>query len=383
MSKLRTILNGHKPLDKQSLIKRQTAAFDALACGMALFDRKGVFLYINKALAGLHGYPAAKSLIGKSLDELFPPDEVRRLQEDIFPTCRKSGHWKGQAFGMRRNKPPFPLEISMAALPGGDYAYAAQDISGRLRGEAEREQLLSDEKTARLEAERAIRAKDEFLAVISHELRTPLTAMLGWTLLLREGSITKDEQRKAIDTIERNMKIQTQIIEDMLDVSSITTGKLRVEVKPTDLGAIISGAMDSIGPEAARHSLTLKLDIPSEHVTVSGDPERLHQVLWNLLSNAIKFTPAGGTISAALKIKEGMAVTTITDSGKGINPDFLPYVFDRFRQEERALTRSHRGLGLGLAIVRFIVEQHGGAVLAESKGAGHGSTFTVTLPLAV
>lgn len=383
MNKLRTPLNGHKPLDKRSLIKRQTAAFDALACGMAIIDRKGRLLYINKALAGLHGYPAAKTLNGKTLEALFTADEVRRLREKIFPACRKSGQWKGQAFGLRRDASPFPLEISIAALPGGDYCYAAQDISDRRRGEAEREQLLSDEKTARLEAERAIRAKDEFLAVISHELRTPLTAMLGWTLLLREGSITKEEQRKAIDTIERNMKIQTQIIEDMLDVSSITTGKLRVEVKPTDLGAIISGAMDSIAPEAARHSLTLKLDIPSEHVTVSGDPERLHQVLWNLLSNAIKFTPASGTISAALKIKEGMAVTTITDSGKGINPDFLPYVFDRFRQEERALTRSHRGLGLGLAIVRFIVEQHGGAVLAESKGAGHGSTFTVTLPLAV
>lgn len=382
MSKIRVPVNGHKRSDKSTLIKRQAEAFDALACGMAIIDRLGSFRYVNKALAGLHGCKSASAILGKPLETLFTATESLRFRSEILPACRNAGHWKGQAFGVRRDGSPFPLELSMTALSGEDYAYAAQDISARLRASAERELLLSCEKTARLEAERAIRAKDEFLAVISHELRTPLTAMLGWTMLLREGAISHAEQRKAIDIIERNMKIQTQIIEDMLDVSSMTTGKLRVEVKPTDLSAIISGAMDSIRPEASRHSLVLQMDIPETEVIVNGDPERLHQVLWNLLSNAIKFTPAGGRIKAVLKIKESLAEISIADTGKGINADFLPYVFDRFRQEERALTRSHRGLGLGLAIVRYIVEQHGGAVHVDSRGPGLGSTFTVTLPLA-
>jgi signal transduction histidine kinase/PAS domain-containing protein len=246
--------------------------------------------------------------------------------------------------------------------------------------EAEREQLLTREKAAREQAESANRLKDEFLAVLSHELRTPLNPILGWTTLLSSGKLDVKKTAYALETIERNVKLQVQLIEDLLDISAISHGKLRFNVKPVDLETVIRASLETVRLAAVAKSVEIKT-ISSTVATVSGDEGRLQQVLCNLLSNAVKFTPNEGQVTVTLTIAENYAQIQVTDTGKGINPDFLPYVFEHFRQEDGATTRQFSGLGLGLAIVRQMVEMHGGTVKAESPGVGQGATFTVKLPL--
>ncbi|MBW4511927.1 MAG: GAF domain-containing protein [Scytonematopsis contorta HA4267-MV1] len=247
--------------------------------------------------------------------------------------------------------------------------------------ETEREQLLTREKAAREQAESANRLKDEFLAVLSHELRTPLNPILGWTTLLGSGKLDVEKTAYALETIERNVKLQVQLIEDLLDISAILHGKLRFNVKPVDLETVIRASLETVRLAAVAKSVEIKTTISSTVATVSGDEGRLQQVLCNLLSNAVKFTPNGGQVTVTLTIAENHAQIQVTDTGKGINPDFLPYIFEHFRQEDGATTRQFSGLGLGLAIVRQMVEMHGGTVKAESPGVGQGATFTVKLPL--
>ncbi|MBD2000726.1 response regulator [Leptolyngbya sp. FACHB-541] len=256
----------------------------------------------------------------------------------------------------------------------------AESRRAKIRLEAERSQLLEQERTARTEAETANRLKDEFLATLSHELRTPLNAMLGWVQLLRMGNIDEVNHARAVKTIERNTQALTRLIEDLLDVSRIITGKLQLLMQPTDLATVIRAAMNSIRPAAAAKAIALQLWLDPQAEPVVGDSMRLQQIMWNLLSNAVKFTPEGGRVEVNLTRTETMMNVVVRDTGQGISPDFIPYVFDRFRQADSSITRRQSGLGLGLAIVRHLVELHGGTVQVESAGTGQGSTFTVSLP---
>ena len=251
------------------------------------------------------------------------------------------------------------------------------------RAEEERERLLVRERAARAEAEEANRLKDEFLATVSHELRTPLNAMLGWLSLLRGGRLDSADSARGLEVVERNAKMQAQLIEDLLDVSRIITGKLRLDVQPVDLTAVIEAAIETVRPSADARGIRLQRVLDSGAGPVSGDAGRLQQVVWNLLSNAIKFTPNEGRVQVRLERLNSHVEISVHDTGQGISRDFLPHVFERFRQFDATTTRSHYGLGLGLAIVRHLVELHGGTVQADSPGEGQGATFTVRLPLAV
>jgi PAS domain S-box-containing protein len=231
-------------------------------------------------------------------------------------------------------------------------------------------------------AREANRLKDEFLATVSHELRTPLTAILGWASMLRKTEFDRQTAQNALETIERNARAQSQIIEDLLDVSRIVTGKLRLDVRQVEPDSFIDAAVESVRPAAEAKGVRLSKALDTGRVALSGDPARLQQVTWNLLTNAIKFTPRGGRVEIRLARVGSNVEITVSDTGAGVKPEFLPYVFDRFRQADSSTTRRHGGLGLGLAIVRHLVELHGGTVRAESAGEGQGSTFTVTLPVA-
>ncbi|RCJ39555.1 hypothetical protein A6770_38890 [Nostoc minutum NIES-26] len=257
----------------------------------------------------------------------------------------------------------------------------SRDITKQKLAEAEREQLLTCEQTAREQAESANRIKDEFLAVLSHELRSPLNPILGWTSLLRNGRLDVVKTAYALETIERNAKLQVQLIEDLLDISRILRGKLSLNVTPVDLSVVIKAALETVRLAAEAKSLQIQTTFSPTVVTISADAGRLQQVIWNLLSNAVKFTPTGGQITVGLTIVENHGQIQVTDTGKGINSNFLPYIFEHFRQEDGAITRKFGGLGLGLAIARQIVELHGGTITASSPGEGQGATFIVKLPL--
>ncbi|HYG11531.1 MAG TPA: response regulator, partial [Pyrinomonadaceae bacterium] len=257
-----------------------------------------------------------------------------------------------------------------------------QEVAERKLAEEARARLLVREQAARADAERANRTKDEFLATLSHELRTPLTAILGWTHLIRGGNLDDSMMKRALETIERNARAQSQLIDDLLDVSRIITGKLMLDFSPVELASIIEATIDTVRPMAEAKSIRVQPSLRTSHCVVSGDPARLQQVVWNLFSNAVKFTPEGGRVEVGLTCNEQRVELEVRDTGQGINQDFLPYIFDRFRQADGTTTRKHGGLGLGLAIVRHLVELHGGTIRAHSDGNGKGATFTLSLPLA-
>lgn len=292
--------------------------------------------------------------------------------------------------------------VHSRVIPAESYASVA-DLDARLRVIAllqqkarsleievkERRQIeerlrlaLSGEQIARAEAENANRLKDEFLATVSHEIRTPLNAIIGWSHLLRNGRLDKATTERAVETIDRNAKVQAQLIEDILDVSRVITGKLRLRNEPVDIASVINAAIDSVQLAIDSKDLHLEVTLDPSARHTSGDPGRLQQVVWNLLSNAIKFTPTGGRIQIKVKRADANMQLRVSDTGFGISPEFLPFIFDRFRQADGTTTRNHGGLGLGLAIVRHLVELHGGSIKADSAGAAQGATFTITLPLA-
>ncbi len=245
----------------------------------------------------------------------------------------------------------------------------------------QRAQLFESEQNARADAEYANRAKDEFLAVLSHELRTPMNAIMGWATLLKSGASDGRLIARAVEVIERNARVQTQLIEDLLDVSRIVSGKLRLEIKPVDLLAIVAAAVETVRAAAEGKGIHLEIVADPMPAGITGDPDRLQQVVWNLLSNAVKFTPRGGRIRIEVHRAGDQAEIAVIDSGVGIAPEFLTHVFERFRQADTSTTRSHGGLGLGLAIVRSLVEAHGGAVAVESAGEHQGARFRVLLPI--
>ena len=254
------------------------------------------------------------------------------------------------------------------------------DITPAVRAEIERGELLRRERHAREEAEEASRLKEEFLATVSHELRTPLNAVVGWSRLLRGGQLDADGAAHAIEIIERNALMQKQIVEDLLDVSRIVTGKLRINTQPVDLLLVIHAAIDAIRPAAEAKEIEIRTHFEAPGVIVKADVERLQQVFWNLLANAVKFTPARGAIDVHLRQQDSLAEVRIEDSGPGVPPDFLPRIFERFSQADGSITRKHGGLGLGLAIVRHLVELHGGTVAASNRDENGGAVLTVLLP---
>jgi signal transduction histidine kinase/CheY-like chemotaxis protein len=300
---------------------------------------------------------------------VIAPEVQQRL---AFTTCvtvpifRRDGHVLG-CFQVHDKRDALPFDTEDVVLLEGLAASAAIAL--------ENARLL-------VEREQADHAKDQFLATLSHELRTPLTAILGWTRMLRSGRLDATAQTTALETIERNTRLQTQLIEDLLDVSRIISGKLQLDRQPVELAGVVEAAVQSLKSVADAKGVGLRLAIGASDDLVEGDPQRLQQVVLNLLSNAIKFTPPAGSIEVRLERDGERARLVVSDTGLGIAPDVLPHVFDPFRQADGTHTKQHGGLGLGLAIVRHLVALHGGVARAESEGPGHGATFTVELPLA-
>jgi PAS domain S-box-containing protein len=343
-------------------------------------DLQGNISSWNKGAERLYGYTAAEA-VGKPVTMLLPPErwneEPRIL--DLIRRGDRIDHYETS----RRRKDGTEIDISLTVSPilnsVGDVIGASKtsrDITWRKRAEEEREQLLVRERDSRTEAEEANRLKDEFLATISHELRSPLNAILGWARLLREPDMREDQMERALETIERNAQAQARLIE----VSRIVSGKLSIQMRPVTLNSTVQSAVADLRLAAETKGIDLRLT-EDEEIKLIGDADRLQQVVWNLLSNAIKFTPEGGRVEVGLKRVGERAELRVRDTGRGISPEFLPHVFDRFRQATRTDARSRAGLGLGLAIVRHIVEAHGGNVTAESAGVGLGATFVCILPL--
>jgi len=256
-----------------------------------------------------------------------------------------------------------------------------RDISDRKREEEERRLLLESAKAARAEADKANSIKDEFLTTVSHELRTPLTSILGWSDLLTTGNLDEQSSKRALETIARNARAQRRLIDDLLDLSRIMTGKLRLDVRRVELAQLVEAVVEGVRPAADFRNIHLQVSLDPGVSPMSGDPDRLQQVIWNLLSNAIQFTPKGGRVQVRLERSHSHVEITIADTGEGIEPELLPHVFDRFRQSDSSNARRHGGLGLGLAIVRELVELHGGTVSAASPGLARGTTFKVILPV--
>ena len=348
-----------------------------------------------------HTGKRAHDVIGKNLLELFPELIERRLDR----------HYKWALEGQVRvlSQALHGYLISMPVV-SSEHGYAEmqqavrispltrdgrvigtltiiEDVTERVAREAElqaqieaRTRVLASEKLARSEAERANRLKDEFLATISHEIRNPLNAIMGWAHMLRVGKLNEANTERAVETIYRNAKSQSQLVADLLDVSRIISGKLRLDVRTVDLIYIVNAAIDSIRPAADAKNIRLQTMLDPAAGPISGDADRLQQVVWNLLTNAVKFTPKNGQIQVKVQRVDSHVEIVVSDSGVGISKEFLPYVFDRFRQADASTTRIHGGLGLGLSIVRQLVDLHGGSVSVESEGEGKGTTFTITLP---
>lgn len=348
-------------------------------------DLSGTILSWNAGAERLFGYTAEEA-VGRPIVMLLPPE---RLEEEarILTTLMRGeriDHFETERVAKDGRRVHISLSVSpikdaSGRIIGG--AKIARDITRRKTLEREREMLLEKEREARRLAEAANRSKDAFLAMISHELRTPLSPILTWARMLRRGLLDEDKTRKALETIERNAMAQAQLVDDLLDVSRIVAGKLRLEVRPVDLAAVIEAAIEVVRPAADGKGIRLVTVLDTETGTISGDAARLQQVVWNLLSNAVKFTPRGGRVQIALERIDSHVELVVTDNGQGVRAEFLPYLFERFQQADTGTTRIHGGLGLGLTIVRHIVELHGGTVVAESRGEGQGATFTVKLPL--
>jgi PAS domain S-box-containing protein len=353
-----------------------TLAVDML--GIAAFD--GYFRQLNPAWERALGWTDAE-LRERPFSEFLHPDDrgaadsaFRRLAEDLF-TARFEARHRHKSGGYRW------LSWSAAAFKEEGLVYVfAHDVTDRKAAEEDRLQLVREQE-ARRTAQRENEIKDQFLATLSHELRAPLTPILSWTSLLRSGLVDPESVARGIEVIDRNVRLQVRLVEDLLDTSRIISGKLHVERRGMDLLAVIEAGLEAVGPAILQKRLQLEVHLPDTPVWIQGDPQRLQQVIWNLASNAAKFTPDGGRVEVRLERSGESVRLSVSDTGIGISPDFLPQVFDRFRQAETGSARKFGGLGLGLTIVRHVVEAHGGSVEAYSAGPGSGSCFSVTLPV--
>ncbi|MEB3337499.1 MAG: ATP-binding protein [Leptolyngbyaceae bacterium] len=375
--------------ERQHFIQRVTDTVPGIVYVYDLLQQQHI--YTNQQLTEILGYPSESiQAMGTTFcPQLMHPEDWNRLSDQLnsiaslqegevieleYRMRHRNGEWhwfSDRVTVFTRTATGVPHQILGCAI----------DVSERKQLEAERDQLWVRERIARQQAETANAEKDEFLATVSHELRSPLNAILGWIKLLRSRQYDPTATQKALETIERNAKLQAQLIEDLLDISRIIRGQIRLYLRPIHLAKVIEAAIDTVHPMAETKRIRIQTHLDPAITPITGDAERLQQVVWNLLSNAIKFTPEVGLIQVRMNQVNSQVQIQVIDTGKGISPEFLPYVFERFRQAEDALARSSQGLGLGLAIVRNLVELHGGSVNVESQGEGLGSTFTVCLPL--
>jgi PAS domain S-box-containing protein len=347
-------------------------------------DLSGIITSWNRGAERIFGYTAEEA-VGRSITMLLPAERLDEEQRILSTLTRgeRIDHFETERVTKQGKRihvsvSVSPLKDSTGRVVGG--AKIARDITSRTMMQREREDILRKERDARALAEAASRSKDAFLAMVSHELRSPLSPILAWARMLRQGLLDDAKMAQAVQIIERNALAQAQLIDDLLDISRIVAGKLRLEVQSVDLLAIIHHALDSIRPTADAKAIRLAAVLDSETGRITGDPARLHQVLWNLLSNAVKFTEKGGRVQVTLERVNSHVEVSVHDTGRGIASDFLPLLFQRFQQAESGSSRTYGGLGLGLSIVRHIVELHGGTVTATSPGEGMGASFTVRLP---
>jgi PAS domain S-box-containing protein len=363
---------------KESEIQFRSLFENALDAVLIANDR-GEYVDANPAACHLLGCEKSEAL-SKAIFDFIQP-EKRPAAEEAWKAFTEQGEQRGVIELCRADGKLIEAEFSAKAhfLPGRHLS-VLRDITDRWNAEVERARLLEQETRARREAEESSRLKDEFLATVSHELRTPLTAMLGWTHLLETEGLDSQISARAIQAIDRNARSQAQLVEDLLDVSRIITGKLRLKVEAVDPALLLESAFEAVSAAAEVKEIEIIKTTGAGGTLITGDPARLQQILWNLLANAIKFTPRKGRVEVRVERIESNIVITVSDNGIGIDPDFLPFVFDRFRQADGSTTRHHGGLGLGLSIVRHLVDLHGGQVEAMSAGQGRGSTFKVSFP---
>jgi PAS domain S-box-containing protein len=352
---------------------------DKAPCGFLSFNDDGKIVLVNATLLELLGYDGVE-LLGQHVESLLSVASRIFYQTHLFPLLRLHDKVDEVYFSLRsKDGVEIPVLANAARRERGGVIFNDCVLMHmRQRNRYEDEILM-----AKRVAEEATRAKDEFLAVVSHELRTPLTAILGWARMLQTGKLNESMSARALDSIERNASSQNQLIGDLLDFSRIISGKIRLDVGRVELASVVEAAIDVVSPAADAKGIRLQTILDPNAGPVSGDPERLQQVMWNLLSNAVKFTPNGGRVQARIARVNSSVEITVSDTGCGISAEFLPYVFERFRQADSATTRRQSGLGLGMAITKHLVELHGGTIRAESPGEGLGTTFVLSLPVMI
>jgi PAS domain S-box-containing protein len=348
-------------------------------CGFLSFTDDGKIILANATMLDLLGYEL-NELTGRHVESLLPVASRIFYQTHFFPLLKLHDRVDEVYFSLRsRGGAEIPVLVNAVRRErGGVVANECVMMHMRQRNQYEDEILQ-----AKRAAEEATRAKDEFLATVSHELRTPLTAILGWARMLQTGNLDERTAARALDAIERNAESQNQLIGDLLDFARIISGKIRLDVGRVELASVVEAALDVVSPAAAAKEIRLQSILDPKAGPVSGDPERLQQVMWNLLSNAVKFTPRGGRVQVRLARVNSSVEVAVSDTGCGISAEFLPYVFERFRQADSTKTRRQGGLGLGMAITRHLVELHGGTLWAESQGEGKGATFIMRLPVMI
>lgn len=366
------------------------AVIDSMLEHIAIIDENGRIIATNdawKRFAGNNnGSDKEKLDVGANYFEVCRADGgeiAQRVDKGIQAVLNKQKDYftlEYPCHSPARDERWFLLHVT--PLSGTSGAVVSHlNITKRKKAEQERQKALDELKNAMEQNEIVNRMKDEFLSVVSHELRTPLTSMLGWTRLIRSGKLDEKSIAQGLETIERNTLVQSRLIEDLLDVSRIINGKIKLEAFPVKIRSLVETAVESIKPTASIKHIAVELRSEIEDATVYADPRRIQQVLWNLLTNAIKFTPRSGFVLVNLRASDGSVEVSVTDNGIGIAPEFLPHLFKHFRQQDASITRKHGGLGLGLSIVRHLIELHGGRVKAESAGEGKGAAFTFTLPV--
>ncbi len=379
--------NARFQLALQESERQLQATFDQASVGIAMTDLSGRFLQANVKFCAILGYSMDELLRLTFLDITHPDSKVatrlntdRLLKGEVLDfsyekqyVC-KDGRaiWSLTNIALQRNAEGIPIR----------YIGVIEDISLRKTEESERLRLLESERNARMDAENLSRLKDEFLATLSHELRTPLSAIMGWAYIIKSSAYDSEKVREGVEIIERNARLQSQLVEDLLDMSRIISGKMRLNMQPVELPELIEAAIQSIRPTAEAKGVRIESIVDPISHAIHGDPARLLQIFWNLLSNAVKFTPRDGSVQAMLRSADSHVEVIVADTGRGIKPEFLPYIFERFRQEDATTTRLHGGLGIGLALVKQLTDLHGGSLRAESLGEGQGTTVWVTLPAA-
>ena len=368
--------------DRKRADERFRALLESAPDAMVIVDASGTIVLVNAQAERMFGFRRWE-MRGRPVEMLVPAAARSAHQHhraDYFDTAHARPMGAGlELEGQRKDGTRFPVEISLSPLQteGGPLvASAIRDMTERRQAEEERRRLLHEREAHR----EANRIKDEFLATLSHELRTPLNAILGWTALLQKGGMEAAAVKRALTTIERNARAQVQLIEDLLDVSRVVTGKLRLQMQPIDITTVVEHAVDVVRPAATAKNLALDVVCEVRPILLVGDPDRLQQAVWNLASNAVKFSDRG-RVEVKVRLSDHAVSIAVRDTGRGIRPEFIPHMFDRFRQADSSYTREYGGLGLGLAIARSIVELHGGTIRAHSSGVGYGATFAVELPV--